>query len=454
MYKIIISLTIVFFSLGHGLFSQESNILTKFSQAGSLFNNIDETQALVEFKKNEECKVIGYFGDDIYKVLYDNRLGFVNAENLLVSNAMIDLVIAFEDKERLAAIKREEERKRRVEQIIKGNEEEKQESDDSYISEAESIIENESVQLDSIARVQEKIKERQVFIKDSIAKLEKEKLEEIESKRQDSIAKIQENIRLAVMARQKDSLANIEAAKKLREIAIRDSIFKAEEAKRMAVVSRKQDSLERIQLIARQKDSLKKIEETKKQREKEVKDSIFKAEERKRKEIEQREKDSRGSIAKNKKINSEDETTFKEETKSKTECKYLINEFDEFYGIRIIRTEPYEISKQLTAELHRQGQSKNLFLNLSEDLGCASYFTHNRSYVKITLENDEVVTLYHTWDMDCGDFSFKAKLSDVKIESLKKSLIKSIFLQGTEGNYQINDIANKAFFIDYLRCIE
>jgi len=74
--------------------------------------------------------------------------------------------------------------------------------------------------------------------------------------------------------------------------------------------------------------------------------------------------------------------------------------------------------------------------------------------VKITLENNDVVTLYHTWDMDCGNFSFKVRLSNAKAEILKQSPIKSILLQGTEGNHEILDVYNNSFFIDCLKCIE
>ena len=86
------------FALVADLFSQESNIVTRFSKAGILFSDINKAQALTEFKKNHKCIVLDYLGDDIYKVNYKKQEGFVGTQNLLVSDDMIDLVILFENR--------------------------------------------------------------------------------------------------------------------------------------------------------------------------------------------------------------------------------------------------------------------------------------------------------------------------------------------------------------------
>lgn len=135
-------------------------------------------------------------------------------------------------------------------------------------------------------------------------------------------------------------------------------------------------------------------------------------------------------------------------------CDYSINEFDKFYGIRTIRTNPYSINKKLTVEFYKQAQRTNIFFNLSEDLGCASYLPNVRSNVKVTLENDDVVAFYHSWDIDCGNFNFKGNLSNSDMERLKKSPIKSITLNGTENSRDITEIDFKEFFINKLKCIE
>lgn len=135
-------------------------------------------------------------------------------------------------------------------------------------------------------------------------------------------------------------------------------------------------------------------------------------------------------------------------------CSYSINEFDTIDRIQIIRTNPESVADNLTFELFKRGKSKQLFVTLFEDLGCASYLPGNRSYVRITLENNLKVTLYHSWDMDCGEFRFKGSLSNSDIKSLKKSPIQSVFLKGTKHAKNITDITNKTYFIDALRCIE
>ena len=97
---------------------------------------------------------------------------------------------------------------------------------------------------------------------------------------------------------------------------------------------------------------------------------------------------------------------------------------------------------------------KNVFFNLSKDLGCASYLPNQRSSVKVTLENGKVVSFYHSWDIECGDFLFKAVLNASKISSLKSAPIKSIVLRGTKGTWEILNVTYKEFFMDKLKCVE
>ncbi len=139
---------------------------------------------------------------------------------------------------------------------------------------------------------------------------------------------------------------------------------------------------------------------------------------------------------------------------SHASCAYQINEFDRFYNIRTLRTERYAIADNLTVELHRQGIKTSVFFNLSQNLGCASYLPNQRSTVKVTLENNKVIAFYHSWDIECGEFLFKASLSNSKIIHLKASPIKHIVFKGTKGTLKLTDITNKSFFVDMLKCID
>jgi len=142
------------------------------------------------------------------------------------------------------------------------------------------------------------------------------------------------------------------------------------------------------------------------------------------------------------------------EPEPKMDCRYLLNETDVFEGTHIIRTENYKVSDDLQIELFKKGNKKYVFFNFSGDLGCASSYTHNRSFVKIYLENNDQLTIFHTWDMDCADFSLKGMLTSSTIAKLKESPIKSIYLQGTKANHLIENIMYQEFFMDTLKCID
>ncbi|MEN3324265.1 hypothetical protein VP395_11045, partial [Mariniflexile soesokkakense] len=143
-----------------------------------------------------------------------------------------------------------------------------------------------------------------------------------------------------------------------------------------------------------------------------------------------------------------------ERIKLRSTCHYAMNEYDEIDRIKIVRTDPYTINDKLTIELFKRGRSINVFFNLKEDLGCASYLPSNRSYVKVRLENNQTISLYHSWDMNCGDYSFKGEISKSQMALLAKSPIKSILLRGTKGSREVTNIEYKEFFIDKLSCIE
>ncbi len=131
-----------------------------------------------------------------------------------------------------------------------------------------------------------------------------------------------------------------------------------------------------------------------------------------------------------------------------------MNEFDDIDNVKIIRTIPYKVNDNLTIELYRQGHREYVFFNLEQDLGCVSYLSNNRSYVRVTLENNQVVTFYHSWDVDCGNFKLKGRLSSSRIAILKKSPIKSLKFKGTKYSFEIDSVNYKNFFIDKLQCLD
>jgi len=238
--------------------------------------------------------------------------------------------------------------------------------------------------------------------------------------------------------------------KALEEKRKKNTIFQTKEEQRKQLIEkRRYDSIVKVR-----EQGTKQLIELKRQN-----DSIARIIENERKKLEALRKSNAivqktdNSISDSKEENKKE--ALLERIKFRDSCHYQINEYDRFYNITTIRTEPYTLNKNLTVELYKQGRKTDVFFNLSEDLGCASYLPNQRSSVKITLENNRIINFYHSWDIECGEvFLFKAKLSSAHIDILKNSPIKSIVFHGTQGYKEINFIDYKEFFIDKLKCIE
>ncbi|WP_372757428.1 hypothetical protein [Mariniflexile sp.] len=140
--------------------------------------------------------------------------------------------------------------------------------------------------------------------------------------------------------------------------------------------------------------------------------------------------------------------------KFRNTCHYTMNEYDVIDRVKIVRTEPYKINDNVSIELFKRGNSINIFFYLKADLGCSSYLPSNRSSVTVKLENNQSITFYHTWEMNCGDFAFKGPLLKTHFALLQKSPIKSIVLRGSKKSQEETNINYKEFFIDKLSCIE
>ena len=308
---------------------------------------------------------------------------------------------------------------------------------------------------------------------DSLTKVKEDKKKVLKElrKRNDSVAKGKEQQKTEAKRKKNDSLTQVKEDKKkaLKELKKRNySIAKAkaqekaleEKRKKNTISQTKEEQSNRI-IEKRRYDSIIKVRELETKQLIELRrqnDSIARIIEKERKELEALR--NRTTIAKeantsNSKEEENKKATLLERIKYRDSCHYQINEYDRFYNITTIRTEPYTLNKNLTVELYKQGRKTNVFFNLSEDLGCATYLPNQRSSVKITLENNRIVNFYHSWDIECGElFLFKARLSSININILKKSPIKSIVIHGTQGYKEINFIEYKEFFIDKLKCIE
>ncbi len=327
---------------------------------------------------------------------------------------------------------------------------------------------------DSVVKVkaQQKI-EAERKKNDSLTKVKEDKKKVLKElrKRNDSVAKGKEQQKTEAKRKKNDSLTQVKEDKKkaLKELKKRNySIAKAkaqekaleEKRKKNTISQTKEEQSNRI-IEKRRYDSIIKVRELETKQLIELSrqnDSIARIIEKERKELEALR--NRTAIAKeantsNSKEEENKKATLLERIKYRDSCHYQINEYDRFYNITTIRTEPYTLNKNLTVELYKQGRKTDVFFNLSEDLGCATYLPNQRSSVKITLENNRIVNFYHSWDIECGElFLFKARLSSININILKKSPIKSIVIHGTQGYKEINFIEYKEFFIDKLKCIE
>uniref|UniRef100_UPI004047B75D hypothetical protein n=3 Tax=Mariniflexile sp. TaxID=1979402 RepID=UPI004047B75D len=256
----------------------------------------------------------------------------------------------------------------------------------------------------------------------------RQEAERVEKEKQDAIAKAVEEERLRLEAQ---ALAKKQEAERL-EKAQQDAIAKVKEEERI--------KLEAQQALAKRQEA--------ERVEKEKQDSIANVKD------EEQKKPALKKTKKNAIIEENEEKERLENIEFRNTCHYAMNEYDAIDRIKIVRTDPYKINDDLTVELFKRGSSTNVFFNLKADLGCASYLPSNRSSVKVKLENNQTITFYHSWGMDCGNFAFKAILSRSQMALLKNAPIKSILLRGTKNSREVTNIEYKAFFMDKLSCIE
>ncbi|MBU2951329.1 hypothetical protein KO493_11535 [Tamlana agarivorans] len=417
---------IYFFLFSISLFSQEVEISTQFFQEGTLYKELDSslnrlTRPIGQFSESETCMVVDFLGRDNYKVKYKDQVGIVKVDDLEVNEEMMDLYYAHQNKERLKLIQAEDARKEKIYKTVNKEALEKQKQDSlaRIIAHQKELAEalrikkaNEAYQAKQKALEGKRIKDSV-----DLKRLKDKVLEEKRSN--DSISKNE--------FKQKEIEAN-----KINKLTEADFDFQKELYKKQI-----KDSIIRSMAIQR---ALYK---------KRIKDSILKS-------INSSD-DKMSSLSdpvENSAVLKEKERLKLERIKYKDSCSFVINDFDTFYNVQTIRTEAYVLSGDLTVELYRQGRKINVFFNSDEDLGCVSYFSHNRSSVKVTLESGRKIAFYHSWDMECGRFSFKGNLSKSQMSALKASPVQSITLKGTKGRFEITNVDYNNFFMDKLKCIE
>ena len=134
-------------------------------------------------------------------------------------------------------------------------------------------------------------------------------------------------------------------------------------------------------------------------------------------------------------------------------CEYKVNKFDKYYQIWTKHTKAYPIANALTAEVYMQGYKTSLFLKTTEDLGCAVYRSKTETFAEIKLQNEDVVILYHTWGMTCGEFVLKCDLTKDQLEALKANPLTSITIKGAKAAYAPQAVYND-ILIKLFKCIE
>ena len=109
---------------------------------------------------------------------------------------------------------------------------------------------------------------------------------------------------------------------------------------------------------------------------------------------------------------------------------------------------------EFSVELRKIDNSRYIRFHSNENLGCASPYESKKSYVKVKLENNDILTFYHIGDINCGDFSLFATFSQSDLSRLKKSPIKTVRISGTDYYHDIDSLEWDKFFMDKLECIK
>jgi hypothetical protein len=99
----------------------------------------------------------------------------------------------------------------------------------------------------------------------------------------------------------------------------------------------------------------------------------------------------------------------------KDECHYKVDKVNRVLKARILKTDWILLTKEKSTELYfslnRIHKQKYVVFKLNKDLGCTTSYSNNRSFVKITLKNGDVITFKHFDDTYCDDFTLYGRLT-------------------------------------------
>jgi hypothetical protein len=151
----------------------------------------------------------------------------------------------------------------------------------------------------------------------------------------------------------------------------------------------------------------------------------------------------------------------KQQLDFKNNCQYEVNEIDKFDG-KIVKISPaYNLHNEfgqgnsgLILRLSKVGEEYLVSFETRYDVGCTSPYSNNLSFVKVKLENGDIITFYHRGDIDCYGFRLFGRLTKEEMARLVKSPIEIIRIQGTDRQYDFDDIVLRDIFQRKLRCIE
>lgn len=393
------NLTILLILFSSFCFSQ--TVTTKFIRSGFLADSPEiSSNTTCKFKANKEVGVFDYVGFKWWKVKYKDCEGYVTDSFILVSNELIELRKEYYFKQ--DSLKRNRKSLKRKQDSLKKVEFERKEKEKDSIKKSYEIRkENERKLLDSILRNVVN------YVKDS--SLVVTLIVNSEIKKKPSIF-----------------AETVYRTKLYREVIVLDyddNFYKVCLDTLSGYVSKFEISTKRLN---NSKIASKVLKEFKRIREVENEERLRK---------------------------SKLEKYF-------NECSYTTNEKDEFTGIIRKITSYYNIDEfeifntDLKIRLRRYGSSKYVEIKSSQDLGCTSPYSTNKSSVKFKLENGDIVTFYHKGDIDCGNFNLLGLLTGSDISRLKKSPIKTVRLSGTEYYHDVTNLFFKNFFIKKLDCVK
>ena len=397
---------------------KELNIQTKFKAYGSLLETVKEnSKSISQFSKGQKCIVLSYHGHDIYKVQYKKWMGFVISEYLVVNEEMNNAVKAYKANQN-----------NRIQDpidVVVQNQ-----------AKAEELTLLEEVDFDKVsAQINEFSEFKELNIQTKFSRYGSM----FENPNPNSPIKTEFNKgqKCQVIAYYGKGNYKIKYKRFIGFVTseflkINDEMRDVIERYNKAIyLKMKSDSIE-----IENKKEINAQEKFKEEKQKELNSNVIEKEEKLKTDRIQTVKDSINIL------------------KYRTSCHYQLNEIDNVSNKTILRTDKYEVHNKISMELYKDGNKKYVFINYSDNnLGCVSYFSNNRSFAKIRLENNEIITIYHTWNMDCVYFSLRGILTNSAISKLENYPIKSIILQGTKEFIVIENIEYKEFFIDKLKCI-